>query len=127
MPLHSRRFFPVLGHAATPSEPREGAFDHPAPRDDFEALHGIGAFDDLQRPAPSHRCRGIGPRARAQEGHQFAHPFRVEKGASQIVVEAVVLKSDPHLGPQVVRRKKARGFKSAKSTDGPVDVREMVG
>src|SRR5690554_4238794 len=45
-------FFPVLGHAATPSEPREGAFDHPATRNDFEALCGVGAFDDLQRPAP---------------------------------------------------------------------------
>ncbi len=44
--------FPILGHAATPSEPREGAFNHPATRNDFEALRGIGAFDDLQRPAP---------------------------------------------------------------------------
>ena len=52
MPLHLRRFFPVLGRAATPSEPREGAFDHPATRNDFEALGGVGAFDDLQRPAP---------------------------------------------------------------------------
>lgn len=45
-------FLPVLGHAAAPSEPREGAFDHPATRDDFEALRGVGAFDDLQSPAP---------------------------------------------------------------------------
>ena len=52
MPLHLRRFFPVLGRAATPSEPGESAFDHPAARDDFEALGGVGAFDDLHRPAP---------------------------------------------------------------------------
>src|SRR5690606_24644252 len=37
----------VLGEAAISIEPCEGALDHPATRQEHEALGGIGAFDDV--------------------------------------------------------------------------------
>ena len=45
-------FLPRLRHSAAPSQPREGALDHPAARDHLETPVGVRAFDDLQRPAP---------------------------------------------------------------------------
>ena len=42
--------FPVFGEAAAAPEPCESAFDHPAPWQQHEALGGVGALDDLQRP-----------------------------------------------------------------------------
>ena len=44
-------FLPILGHAATASEPSEGALDHPSARDDLKANRGVGALDDLNGPA----------------------------------------------------------------------------
>ena len=38
---------PVLGQSAAAVEPGDGAFDHPAPGLDDEALHPIGSLDDL--------------------------------------------------------------------------------
>ncbi len=43
--------FEVLGQAPVAVEPSQGTFDHPAARDDFEALRGVGPLDDLQRPS----------------------------------------------------------------------------
>jgi len=37
----------VLGESSASVEPRNGPFDHPFERDDFKALGGIGALDDL--------------------------------------------------------------------------------
>ena len=61
---------PVLGQSAAAVEPGDGAFDHPTPGLDDEALHPIGSLDDLgleigqdagqgaaERPAPDRRCR----------------------------------------------------------------------
>ena len=50
---------PILRHSSAASELREepdpdlirGARDDPSARDNFEALRGVGAFDDLHRPA----------------------------------------------------------------------------
>ena len=42
--------FEILGEATVPIEPCESALDDPAPRQQYEALGGIGAFDDLQCP-----------------------------------------------------------------------------
>ena len=42
---------PILRHSSAASEPREGALDDPSARDNFEALRGVGAFDDLHCPA----------------------------------------------------------------------------
>ena len=39
--------FPVLGQSAAAVEPGDGAFDHPTPGLDDEALHPIGSLDDL--------------------------------------------------------------------------------
>ena len=38
---------PVLGQSAAAVEPGDGAFDHPTPGLDDEALHPIGSLDDL--------------------------------------------------------------------------------
>jgi hypothetical protein len=40
----------VLGKASVSSEPCECAFDDPAARQHFEALGGIGPFDDFDYP-----------------------------------------------------------------------------
>src|ERR687891_100539 len=45
------RALEILGEAPAASEPGEGALDHPAPRQDDEALGGLGAFDDFQGPS----------------------------------------------------------------------------
>ena len=37
----------VLGEAAISPEPREGALDHPATRDDRETVHVVAPLDDL--------------------------------------------------------------------------------
>ncbi len=39
--------FPVLGQSPAPVEPGDGAFDHPTPGLDDEALEPIGSLDDL--------------------------------------------------------------------------------
>ncbi len=39
--------FPVPGQSATAVEPGDGAFDHPTPGLDNEALEPIGSLDDL--------------------------------------------------------------------------------
>jgi hypothetical protein len=41
------RFLEVLGEAAISPEPREGALDHPATRDDHETVHVVAPLDDL--------------------------------------------------------------------------------
>ena len=41
----------VLGEAAATAEQGEGSLDHPAPRQDDEALGGRGTLDDLERPS----------------------------------------------------------------------------
>jgi hypothetical protein len=43
-------FLPILGEPSASPEPGKGAFDHPASRQQFEALGDVGAFDDLQFP-----------------------------------------------------------------------------
>ena len=40
----------VFGEAAVSPEPREGAFDYPAARQEDEALGGVAPLDDLERP-----------------------------------------------------------------------------
>lgn len=44
-------FLLVLGHAATASEPSEGALDHPPSGDELKANRVVGALDDLNGPA----------------------------------------------------------------------------
>ena len=41
----------VFGQASVAAEPREGALHHPAPRQDDEAFHVVGPFDDLDAQA----------------------------------------------------------------------------
>src|SRR5690606_40391306 len=51
-------FLPVLGEPSASAEPGKGAFDHPAARQEFEALGDVGALDDLQFPvADAGQCR----------------------------------------------------------------------
>ena len=45
-------FLPVFRHAATASEPGEGALDHPSARDQFEANGSIRTLDNLNGSAP---------------------------------------------------------------------------
>jgi hypothetical protein len=42
--------FEVFGEAAIAVEPRKGSFDHPAPRQQHEALGLVGTLDDFERP-----------------------------------------------------------------------------
>ena len=42
--------FPTFRQSPASVQPCEGAFDHPSPGDDLEALGGVGAFDDLHCP-----------------------------------------------------------------------------
>src|ERR1700760_2009142 len=44
------RTFEVLGEAAASTEPSEGAFDNPAPRQKLEAFDPLWSLDDLDRP-----------------------------------------------------------------------------
>ena len=46
-----REVLEVLGQPAAASQPGECPFDHPAPRQDFEALGGIGSLDDFGHEA----------------------------------------------------------------------------
>src|SRR5665213_2992391 len=41
----------VFGEPSAPTEPGKGALDHPAARQHFEPPDGVGALDDLDRPA----------------------------------------------------------------------------
>ena len=43
----NRDWIPVLGQSAAAVEPGDGAFDHPTPGLNDEALHPIGSLDDL--------------------------------------------------------------------------------
>jgi hypothetical protein len=43
-------FLPVFGETAASSEPREGSFDDPAARQDFEAFRRVGSLDDFDSP-----------------------------------------------------------------------------
>ena len=52
---------PVLGQSAAAVEPGDGAFDHPTPGLDDEALHPIGSLDDLGLEMRASR-RGPGTR-----------------------------------------------------------------
>lgn len=52
-------FLPVLGEAAAPPEPGEGAFDHPTAGQHLEALRGVGALDDFHGPAPDFLQRAL--------------------------------------------------------------------
>ena len=45
-----RWIFPVFCQASAAPEPCEGAFDDPSSGEDFEALGGVGALDDLEGP-----------------------------------------------------------------------------
>jgi hypothetical protein len=69
-------FFPVLAEASAPAEPGEGALDDPAARDDFEALRGVGAFDDLDGPRadPGERRTQLRPGV-AAIGEDVAKPW----------------------------------------------------
>src|ERR1700760_2038259 len=46
----SGRTLEVLGEAAASAEPGEGAFDHPASRQQLEALDALWSLDDFDRP-----------------------------------------------------------------------------
>ena len=50
-----REVLEVLGEAPVAPEPGEGALDHPAARQDDEALYIVAPFDDLQAQ-PWHHC-----------------------------------------------------------------------
>ena len=56
-------FLPILGETEVATEPCEGAFNHPAPGQQNEALGGIRALDDFQGPLSdlSQRPRSFGP------------------------------------------------------------------
>ena len=43
-------FFPILGQSAAAPEPGEGALDDPASGQNFKAVGGVRALDDLHRP-----------------------------------------------------------------------------
>ncbi len=43
-------FLPILGDAAAAPKPCEGAFYDPPARQNLEAVRGVGAPDDLDRP-----------------------------------------------------------------------------
>ena len=40
----------ILRQSTTATEPCESSFDDPSARQNFEALRGVGAFDDFDRP-----------------------------------------------------------------------------
>jgi len=42
--------FEILGEATTTAEPRKSPLDHPAARQDLEALGSVRTLDDFQRP-----------------------------------------------------------------------------
>ena len=44
--------FPIFGEPPAPSQPGECPFHHPAARQDFKALRGIGPPDDFEGPFP---------------------------------------------------------------------------
>jgi hypothetical protein len=69
------RALEVLGETTATAEPGEGALDHPAPRQDDEALGGRGALDDLERPSaePGQRRRQLVAGV-ATVGEQMAQP-----------------------------------------------------
>jgi hypothetical protein len=46
----SRGSFEVFGQASASSEPREGAFDNPSPRQELEALDALRSLHDLDLP-----------------------------------------------------------------------------
>lgn len=50
--------FEVFGEAAVSVQPRDGSLDHPAAGEQLEALCGIRALDDLQRPFADFGERG---------------------------------------------------------------------
>lgn len=49
---------PVLGQPSAPSEPGEGPFHDPSTRQEFKALRGVRALDDLDRPRADPVVRG---------------------------------------------------------------------
>ena len=65
-------FSSVLRHPAAASGPCECAFDHPSSGNDFKALRGVGALDDLNGPAGDllDRPAQLGP-AIAAIGEEF--------------------------------------------------------
>ena len=42
--------FKILCQSTAAAEPCESSFDDPSARQNFEALRGVGAFDDFDRP-----------------------------------------------------------------------------
>ena len=42
--------FEILCQSATATEPRKSTFDDPSAGQNFEALRGVGTFDDFYRP-----------------------------------------------------------------------------
>ena len=51
--------FPVFRETAAPVEPGDGALDDPTLGKEFEALRGVGAFDDLHFDVPADAAQSI--------------------------------------------------------------------
>lgn len=74
--MRRRLRFPSFCKASTAAEPGKCALDDPAPRQNFEALGGIGPFDDLDGPTAmtSHLVAQFWPGV-AAVGEDMARPW----------------------------------------------------
>ena len=84
--------FAVLGYAAIASQQSEGAFDDPAPGQDFEALGAVGTLDSLDCPLAElgqRRAKLVASIASARE--DTAQPGEAVADAGQHIGRAVTV------------------------------------